>query len=94
MPTQYIIGIYALFFVGIYFLIIRPNSKRNKQAKEMRDNVKSGDRIITIGGFVGRVRRVSDDELEVDFNGTALKVKKWAISTVESMEALSEKDVQ
>ena len=32
MPTSYIIGIYALFFVGIYFLIIRPNSKRNKQA--------------------------------------------------------------
>lgn len=41
----------------------------------MRDNVKSGDKIITIGGFVGRVRRVTDDELEVDFNGTMLRIK-------------------
>jgi preprotein translocase subunit YajC len=67
-------------------LIIRPNSKRNKQAKEMRDNVKSGDKIITIGGFVGRVRRVTDDELEVDFNGTMLRIKKWALSSVDSNE--------
>lgn len=86
MPTQYIFIIYGLFFVAIYFLIIRPNSKRNKQAKEMRDNVKSGDKIITIGGFVGRVRRVTDDELEVDFNGTMLRIKKWALSSVESNE--------
>ncbi|HHX04391.1 MAG TPA: preprotein translocase subunit YajC [Tissierellia bacterium] len=93
MPTSYIIGIYALFFVGIYFLIIRPNSKRNKQAKEMRDNVQVGDKIITIGGFAGRVRRVTEDELEVDFNGTNLKIKKWALSTVESSRS-SESDTQ
>lgn len=52
----------------------------------MRDNVKSGDKIITIGGFVGRVRRVTDDELEVDFNGTMLRIKKWALSSVDSNE--------
>lgn len=87
MPTQYIIGIYALFFVGIYFLIIRPNSKRNKAAKEMRENVRTGDKIVTIGGFAGRVRRVGDDELEVDFNGNIMNIKKWALSTVEKLDS-------
>jgi preprotein translocase subunit YajC len=56
-----------LIFVIMYFLILRPQQKRQKQHAEMVKNVRRGDTVITSGGLVGKVTKVSDDDhLEVE----------------------------
>ena len=60
-----------------YFLIIRPENKRKKQAEQMRSSLKKGDRVTTIGGMVGKIVQVNDSTIEV---------AKWGIQSAESME--------
>ncbi|HKM31271.1 MAG: preprotein translocase subunit YajC [Bacteroidales bacterium] len=57
-------------FVVMYFLMIRPQKKRQKELKEYRDNLKKGDRVITAGGIYGTIAEVKDNYvlLEVDTN--------------------------
>lgn len=65
-----------------YFLMIRPESKKKKQAEEMRNNIKVGDNVTTIGGVVGDVCHVKDDivVIEVGADRVRLEFNKWAIS--------------
>ncbi len=78
--------IYVLIFVGIYFILIRPKSKRSKQEEELRNSLEIGDNITTIGGIVGRVVaiREEDDEIiiETGSDRTKMVFKRWAVSTV------------
>ncbi len=53
---------FALIFVIMYFLILRPQQKRAKQHQEMIKNVRRGDTVITNGGLVGKVTKVIDDQ--------------------------------
>lgn len=71
-----------------YFLIIRPQKKREKSERELRNSIQPGDEIVTIGGFVGRVLSVKDDTVtfETGADRTKLTVKKWAIQTRTSPE--------
>ena len=73
-----------LLIVAFYFLLIRPQNKQQKQLQEMRNNMKPGDEIITIGGFYGIVYAVDDKnvvlEMLPDFQ--KLMVSKTAISRV------------
>ena len=66
-----------------YFLIIRPQKKREKNERELRNSIQPGDEIVTIGGFVGRVLSVKEDTVtfETGADRTKLAVKKWAIQT-------------
>ena len=58
---------FILIFVIMYFLILRPQQKRQKQHQEMIKNVRRGDTVITSGGLVGRVTKViDDDQIEVE----------------------------
>jgi preprotein translocase subunit YajC len=58
---------FILIFVIMYFLILRPQQKRQKQHQEMVKNVRRGDTVVTSGGLVGKVTKVSDDEqIEVE----------------------------
>ena len=58
---------FILIFVIMYFLILRPQQKRQKQHQEMVKNVRRGDTVITSGGLVGKVTKVTDDEqIEVE----------------------------
>lgn len=68
-----------------YFVLIRPENKRKKETANMRDNLKSGDEITTIGGIVGRVTNVRDDEITIETSNdkTKLRLKKWAVSSVD-----------
>jgi preprotein translocase subunit YajC len=70
-----------------YFLIIRPQKKRDKQAKDMREAIKVGDEIVTIGGFVFRVISVKDDHyiVESPADHSKNKVMKWALSSVNTI---------
>ena len=58
---------FVLIFVIMYFLILRPQQKRQKQHQEMVKNVRRGDTVVTSGGLVGKVTKVTDDEqIEVE----------------------------
>jgi preprotein translocase subunit YajC len=73
----------VMVFAIIYFLIIRPQQKRQREHQAMVDGVSRGDTIITQGGLVGKVAKVHDDELDVDFGENArMKVVKSMIISV------------
>jgi preprotein translocase subunit YajC len=58
---------FILIFVIMYFLILRPQQKRQKQHQEMVKNVRRGDTVVTSGGLVGKITKVVDDEqIEVE----------------------------
>lgn len=72
----------AVMFVAMYFLMLRPQKKRQKEEQEMRDNLQVGDEVVTIGGICGRVITVKDDDtfvIETGADRAKLKFKKWAI---------------
>ena len=81
------IVIYALILVALYFFMIRPNSKKKKEEAELRNNLQIGDNITTIGGIIGRIVAIKDEEdcivIETSSDRTKLKMKKWCISTVD-----------
>ncbi|HHZ06128.1 MAG TPA: preprotein translocase subunit YajC [Clostridiales bacterium] len=83
-----IIVIYVAIFAGIYFLLIRPNSKKKKQEQKMRDSIQIGDDITTIGGIMGKIVSVKDESdsfvLETGADRVRMQFKKWAISTVDT----------
>jgi preprotein translocase subunit YajC len=83
-----LVGVFAVF----YFLMIRPQRKKQKQVDEMRRQVKPGDRITTIGGIKGRVVRTSDEVITIQVGSDKVKfeIMRWAISRVdESKEGRS-----
>ena len=83
-----IIMIVAMIAV-FYFLMIRPENKRKKEAEQMRSAVKTGDVITTIGGIMGTVVSVKDDKfvLETSADQVRIELAKWAISTNETAAA-------
>ncbi|MDC3339987.1 preprotein translocase subunit YajC [bacterium] len=69
-------------FLLMYLLIIRPQSKRAKEHKALVTSITKGDEVLTSGGVLGRVTRVSDDYLAIEVSdGVELKVQKVAIAT-------------
>ena len=72
-----------MVFAIIYFMILRPQQKRQREHEAMVNTVSRGDTVITQGGLVGKVAKVGDDELEVDFAENArMKVVKSMIISV------------
>lgn len=69
-----------LMFVVIYFLMIRPQQKRQKLEKEFERNIKVGDRIITKSGLHGRIAELADDSLILETMAGKLKMERSAIS--------------
>ena len=67
MPEQYSGIIMIVVMVAIfYFLLIRPESKRKKQAQQMRDSLKKGDMITSIGGIVGKIVHVTENTIVIE----------------------------
>ena len=90
---NYMIWIWLAVMAAVfYFLIIRPQKKREKQERVLRNSIQPGDEIVTIGGFVGRVLSVKDDVVtfEMGADRTKMTVKKWAIQTRTSPEQKTE----
>lgn len=73
----------VLLFVGMYFLLIRPQKKQQKKEQEIRENTQVGDEITTIGGIVGKVVTVKEDSLiiETGADKNKMKITRWAIQT-------------
>jgi preprotein translocase subunit YajC len=73
----------VMVFAIIYFLILRPQQKRQREHQALISSVSRGDTVVTQGGLVGKVAKVGDDELEVDFADNArIKVVKSMIISV------------
>ena len=71
----------VVLIVLFYFLLIRPQRKRDKAERDMRNSIEVGDEISTIGGFIGRVVNIKDDVLVIESSSdrTKLKIYRWAI---------------
>lgn len=73
----------ALMFGLMYFMLIRPENKRKKAAEEMRNSLKKGMKITTIGGIVGTIVKVDGDTIVVETSEDRVRMEltKWAVST-------------
>ena len=80
-----LVGMIVLF----YFMMIRPENKRKKEAEQMRSSVKKGDQITTIGGIVGTVVDVKENNIVVETSADQVRIEfaKWALSTNETAAA-------
>ena len=73
---------FLLIILVFYFFIIRPQNKRIKDHKNLLASITRGDVIVTNGGLIGKVKKISDDELTVDFGGQDIKVVRSMIADV------------
>ena len=76
-----------LIVVVMYFLMIRPQRKQQKKEQEMRNNIRVGDEITTIGGICGRVVKVTEDTLVIETGADRNKmtIKKWALQSCDTI---------
>ena len=85
MPQEYSGIIMLVVFFGImYFTMIKPQKKKDKEIRAMRDSLSTGDEVITIGGIHGKVVKVNDElvTLEMPFAKQRIEFSKWAIGSV------------
>ncbi len=77
---------FVLVFGLMYFLMIRPENKRKKEAEQMRSSMKTGDLITTIGGIRGKVVSVKDDTFVIETSADQVRIEftKWALSSNET----------
>ena len=81
-----------------YFMLIRPENKRKKEAEQMRSSVKTGDKIVTIGGICGTVVNVKESRIVIETGADQVRIEleKWAISSnetaAEAAKAQAKKD--
>ena len=73
----------VLMIALMYFLMIRPENKRKKEAEAMRSSLKKGDQITTIGGIVGKIVHVTEDNIVIETSDDRVRMElaKWAVST-------------
>ncbi len=76
-----------LIFVVFYFFLIRPQRKKDKQVKDMLNNLKVGDRVCTIGGIYGTIVNIKDETitLSVGKDNVNLVFARWGIRSVEEI---------
>lgn len=73
----------AVIFGAMYFIMIRPQRKKQKEEKKMRDNLQIGDEIVTIGGIYGRVISLKEDTIVIESasDHSKLTIARWALQT-------------
>lgn len=82
------------FIALIYFMMIRPQRKRDKEVSDMRASLKPGDQIVTIGGIVGKVVRIKDDRILIETGSgkTKMEIVKTAVGSVVGKQATEKLD--
>lgn len=78
------IGIFVVF----YFLLIRPQQKKEKKIRTMRSNLKVGDTITTIGGINGKIIKIKEDDITVEVGADKVKLTmtRWSVGSVNNSE--------
>ena len=84
-----------LVFVVFYFVLIRPQRKKDKEVKNMLANLKVGDRITTIGGFYATIAAIKDDVITISFgpDSTKAMIARWAVRSLEDTPADAQNDL-
>ena len=74
----------ALLAIVFYFFLYRPQKKQEKETADMRNSVELGDIIVTAGGIVGMVVKVTEEMLLIETSGnrTKIQIQKWAVQSV------------
>ena len=73
----------VLMFVVLYFIMIRPQMKRQKEAKAMVDALAKGDEVITSGGMIGRISKMGETYMHVEVaNGVEIQIQRGAVVQV------------
>lgn len=86
-PTQgfpwVMIVVYVALFAALYFFMIRPQKKKQKEEKKMRENLQIGDEIVTIGGIYGRVISLKEDTMVIESlsDHSKITIARWALQT-------------
>ena len=77
----------VLIVVIMYFMLIRPQRKREKKVQEMRNNLQVGDEVITNGGIIGRVVSLREDTLVIETGSdrSKIRIKRWAVQSNETI---------
>lgn len=70
----------AVFLFIFYFLMIRPQGKKAREHRELLQNMKVGDEIVTSGGIIGRIKSISDGFVTIDSGSATFKVIKEHVS--------------
>lgn len=83
------------FVLIFYFMILRPQKKKEKEAKQLRDNLQIGDEVTTIGGITGIVVRKTEDTVVIETGGdrSKIRVKLWAISENATIHDMPEEEI-
>ena len=78
LPT---FGMLAVMLVAMYFLILRPQQKKQKEEKQMRENLQVGDEVVTIGGIYGRVISLKEDSMVIESKSdhSKMTIARWAL---------------
>lgn len=70
-----------LMIVVFYFFMIRPQMKKQKELKKFREGLKTGDKIVTIGGIHGKILEIADTTVLIQSEGSKIRVEKSAVSS-------------
>lgn len=85
----------VVVLVLMYFLMIRPQNKKDKQIKEMRNSLNVGDEIITIGGICGKIVKTKEETIVIQVGADKVKFEmmRWAVSSVTKSSGKAARDV-
>ena len=80
----------------MYFMMIRPQKKRQKEEQEMRSSLEIGDEIITIGGIVGKVVKIREEDIVIETGAdrTKMRLQRWAVNTNVTKTEQHKKEVE
>lgn len=83
MPVWGLVLYVLVIFLAMYFLLIRPQRKKTKDEKRMRDSIRVGDEIVTIGGIYGRIISLKEDVIVIESKSdhSKLTVARWALQS-------------
>ena len=86
----------VLMIAVFYFMLIRPENKRKKEAEQMRSAVKTGDKIVTIGGITGTVVNVKENRIVMETGADQVRIEfaKWALSTNDTAAAAAQEEAR
>lgn len=89
LQSLFSFGWIILTFVLFYFVLIRPQKKREKKEQEMLKALKVGDNVVTIGGICGKIVSIKDENLVIETGADRVKLnfERWAIRSVEDKKA-------
>ncbi len=79
-------GPIVIMFAVLYFLMIRPQQKKEKALREKVNALEIGDAVVTNAGIVGRVVSLKDDTLIIESSAARIRIKRWAVAEIEKLK--------